>query len=318
VIDGQQRRVGKKVGGTLVQGLLYRNGLVPVAEFDGAGGLVARFVYGTRAYVPDYLVKDGSTLRLVTDQLGSIRLVIDATSGAIMQRMEYDAFGRVLTDTNPGFQPFGFAGGLYDAATGLVRFGARDYEPTIGRWTAQDPLRFASGDTNLYGYVMNDPVNAVDPTGHGPPAGVMVGFQIGGALKWFGGEAGFGLFVDVNGQASFFGTYGHGPALGLGIGASGVLGWVDNPDAFWGPAFEYGVNIPGVAFPWPSGLSFSSAPDPDDPQCSSGLERAYGESVSAGVSIGVDVHFFKTNTIKIGGVDLKKEHFNFLMIRSLM
>ena len=61
--------------------------------------------------------------------------------------------------------PFGFAGGLHDRTTGLVRFGARDYDPSIGRWTARDPIDFGGGDTNLYGYVMNDPVNWVDPGG---------------------------------------------------------------------------------------------------------------------------------------------------------
>jgi len=39
--------------------------------------------------------------------------------------MDYDAFGRVLNEVNPGFQPFGFAGGLYDDDSGLVRFGVR-------------------------------------------------------------------------------------------------------------------------------------------------------------------------------------------------
>jgi len=67
--------------------------------------------------------------------------------------------------TNPGFQPFGFAGGLYDPDTGLVRFGARDYDPEIGRWLTKDPIRFAGGDINLYGYVFNDPVNRFDSTG---------------------------------------------------------------------------------------------------------------------------------------------------------
>ena len=71
----------------------------------------------------------------------------------------------MLLDTNPGFQPFGFAGGLYDRDTGLVRFGARDYDPDTGRWTAKDPILFAGGDANLYGYVQNDPVNWVDPFG---------------------------------------------------------------------------------------------------------------------------------------------------------
>ena len=71
----------------------------------------------------------------------------------------------MISDTNAGFQPFGFAGGLYDVQTGLVRFGARDYDAVTGRWTAKDPIRFDGGDTNLYGYVVNDPVNLIDPNG---------------------------------------------------------------------------------------------------------------------------------------------------------
>jgi len=46
-----------------------------------------------------------------------------------------------------------------------VRFGARDYDPQTGRWTAKDPIRFLGDDTNLYGYVVSDPVNRFDPSG---------------------------------------------------------------------------------------------------------------------------------------------------------
>jgi RHS repeat-associated protein len=43
--------------------------------------------------------------------------------------------------------------------TKLVRFGARDYNPSVGRWTAKDPILFNGGDTKPYGCVLNDPVN---------------------------------------------------------------------------------------------------------------------------------------------------------------
>jgi RHS repeat-associated protein len=156
------------VNGTLVQGFLYQSSLAPVAELDGANVLVSRFVYGSRDNVPDYMIKGGATYRIITDHLGSPRLVIDVNSGAVVQRMDYDEFGVVLMDTNPGFQPFGFAGGLYDKDTGLVRFGARDYDSQTGRWTAKDPILFNGGDTNPYGYVLEDPVNRFDRNGQDP------------------------------------------------------------------------------------------------------------------------------------------------------
>jgi RHS repeat-associated protein len=109
--------------------------------------------------------KGGKTYRIVSDQNGSVRLVIDADTGNVAQQMEYDTWGQVTTDTNHGFQPFGFAGGLYDPDTRLTRFGARDYDAETGRWTAKDPILFWGGDSNLYGYVLQDPVNGMDPLG---------------------------------------------------------------------------------------------------------------------------------------------------------
>jgi RHS repeat-associated protein len=71
-----------------------------------------------------------------------------------------------LSDSNEAFKvPFGFAGGLYGADTKLIRFGYRDYDAHTGKWTAKDPIGYAGGDSNLYGYVLNDPVNLVDPLG---------------------------------------------------------------------------------------------------------------------------------------------------------
>jgi len=165
IVDGQNRRIGKKVNGVLVQGFLYENQLNPIAELDGAGNVVSRFVYASGGNVPDYMVRGGNTYRIITDHLGSPRLVINVATGAVLQRMDYDEFGNVILDSNPGFQPFGFAGGLYDRDTKLLRFGGRDYDAELGRWTARDPILFAGGDTNLYGYVMNDPINFKDSSG---------------------------------------------------------------------------------------------------------------------------------------------------------
>jgi hypothetical protein len=48
---------------------------------------------------------------------------------------------------------------------GLVRFGARDYDPETGRWTAKDPIGFDGGDSNLYAYVFNEPITRIDADG---------------------------------------------------------------------------------------------------------------------------------------------------------
>jgi RHS repeat-associated protein len=164
LIDGKNRRIGTKVDGVLVQRFVYLGGLAPIAELDENGAVTTQYVYGSGVNVPDYFVRGGVVYRVFTDHLGSVRYVVDAATGEVVQRMEYDSFGRVTLDTNPGFQPFGFAGGLYDRQTGLVRFGARDYDVEIGRWTTKDPIGF-SGGLGIYTYVGNDPVNLFDPGG---------------------------------------------------------------------------------------------------------------------------------------------------------
>lgn len=168
VIDAQNRRVGKKMNGAMQQAWLYSDQLRIAAELDASGTVVSRFVYGTRSNTPDYMVRGGVAYRVISDPLGSPRLVVRASDGVIMQRVDYDEFGNVLSDTNPGFQPFGFAGGLYDRDTRLVRFGARDYDPHAGRWTTKDPVMFDSSGTNVYEYASSDPINLFDPTGLDP------------------------------------------------------------------------------------------------------------------------------------------------------
>ncbi len=185
LIDGQNRRVGRKLNGAVTHRWLYQNQLNPVAEFDSAGNLVSRFVYGSRSNVPDYLVKGGSVYRLITDHLGSVRAAVDTATGGVAQWVSYDAWGNVLAGSGAGFQQFGFGGGITDSSTGLVRFGARDYDPSVGRWTAKDPIGFGGGSLGLYTYTENDPVNRIDPSGRFLIPGAVVGGIAGAAISGF-------------------------------------------------------------------------------------------------------------------------------------
>ncbi len=165
LVDGRNRRIGKKINGALVQGFLYGSQLQILAELDSTNTVVSRFVYAGGGNVPNYMIQGAVTYRIITDHLGSPRLVVSTATGAIVQRMDYDEWGNVINDTKPGFQPFGFAGGLCDRATKLTRFGTRDYDGASGRWTTKDPLQYASKDSNFYSYVAGNHVDSRDETG---------------------------------------------------------------------------------------------------------------------------------------------------------
>ena len=137
--------------------------------------LTHRFVYLPGERVPEYVLISGRDVwspdgedhiyKIITDERGSVIQLIDAESGYAAQENTYDAFGRLMSSTNPFIQPIGFAGGFTLLGPNLVRFGARDYDPETGRWTSKDPIGFGGGDTSLYGYVLGDPINWTDFSG---------------------------------------------------------------------------------------------------------------------------------------------------------
>ncbi|MCK0536741.1 Lcl domain-containing protein [Alcanivorax quisquiliarum] len=219
VIDGQNRRIGKKVNGSLTHGFLYQDQLNPIAELDGNGNVISHFIYADQPNVPAYMIKDGNTYQIISDHLGSPRLVLDVATGQVAQRLEYDVWGNITQDTNPGFQPFGFAGGIYDQHTQLTRFGARDYDAHSGRWTAKDPIGFAGGDSNMYGYVVNDPVNFLDPEGEAVM--IFAGAVIGAA----GGLIGT-LISNPNASGKEIAASMFAGALTGGFAGAGILGSV--------------------------------------------------------------------------------------------
>ena len=145
-------------------GYLYDPAGNVVAETDGSGAVVMQFGYDDLGHLA-IVQRGGTTYRVLTDATGSPRFVINTSSGTVVDAITYDAWGRITSESAPGTIPFGFAGGLADPDTGLVHFGARDYDPTTGTWTGPDPIQFAGGGPNLYQYAGSDPVNIVDPSG---------------------------------------------------------------------------------------------------------------------------------------------------------
>jgi RHS repeat-associated protein len=99
------------------------------------------------------------------DQVGTPKVVVNA-DGVVVDKLDYDSYGKLVSESDPTFGlAIGFAGGLADPVTKLVRFGFRDYDPASGRFTAQDPLLFAGDSSNFYAYSGDDPVGGTDPSG---------------------------------------------------------------------------------------------------------------------------------------------------------
>ena len=151
------------------------------------------------------LERNGTTYYVGSDQVGSPRVVFTA-DGTVAKRIDYDAFG-AATDQHPAFWlPIGFAGGLSDPDTGLVRFGLRDYDPAAGRFTAKDPSFFEGSPGNLYGYAGSDPISMRDPSGL---------FCIGATL--YDGVGGGGQYCRKNGKSSICAEVGVGVGGGVAV-----------------------------------------------------------------------------------------------------
>jgi RHS repeat-associated protein len=121
------------------------------------------------------MVRGGVTYAYVKNHLGTVKLVVNAVTGAVVQRIESDAWGNVLSDSNPGFQPFIFAGGVFDNDTRLTHFGFRDYDSSSGSWLSPEPMlqdpSWVKGEAQegfsapIYAYARNNPLRYIDPTG---------------------------------------------------------------------------------------------------------------------------------------------------------
>jgi RHS repeat-associated protein len=120
---------------------------------------------------------DGEVLWALTDNLGSVRDVVDSNGDARIHR-HFDPFGKIIEETHyngsgavvtvgSGYvdEAFAFTGRYFDVDRRLQNNLYRWYDPSVGRWLSEDPIGFAGGDENLYGYANNSPTGFVDSDG---------------------------------------------------------------------------------------------------------------------------------------------------------
>ncbi len=140
------------------------------ADLDATGNVIARYLFGQgldsniARWRPAGQPAAGTAWYL-TDHLGSVREIVDA-SGAVIDQIAYDSFGNILSETDPlAGDRYKFTGREWHPELNLYHYRARFYDSSSGRFLSEDPIGFAAGDTNLHRYVGNSPLTFVDPSG---------------------------------------------------------------------------------------------------------------------------------------------------------
>ena len=289
-------------------GLLYLGSLIyrktgSNISLESAGFAGGRFV--ARETLPG--VSSMVPMFHVTDHLGSVRAVVDGVSGEVVETNDYYPFGSrwnttaSLTDQSNRFRYNSKEeqSSLYPAsvrnAVSYIDYGARQYDPVVGRWFAQDPLSEKYYSISPYTFCANNPVRFVDPDGEaiGTLSGAILGAIFGGVNAYIKGEnVKKGI---VSGSISGAIT---GAAVDLAVASGGTLGIV------------FGASVIGGAVGGVTGDVIGAAVVNENITISDVIEAGYNGAVAGAVSgtISVGSHAISTTakgTIKglFGGVD---------------
>jgi RHS repeat-associated protein len=139
------------------------DGVNVLEEVDASSNVLARYVQGSGVDQPLGETRGGTPSYYQADGLGSITSLSNS-SAALTNTYSYDSYGNSTGSSGTTTNYYRYAGREFDSETGLYFNRARYYQPIIGRFLSEDPNRFASG-VNFYGYVENNPIGRVDPSG---------------------------------------------------------------------------------------------------------------------------------------------------------
>lgn len=154
---GRRMKIVEKTGATVnATRQFVWDGLTIVEELDSTGVLAKQFFAQGQVNGP-------TPLFYTRDHLGSVREIADST-GTLQTRYDYDPYGRRTVLSGTDVADFGFTGHFFHAPSGLHLAPYRDYAAEAGKWLNRDKLG-EQDSTNVFEYVLNNPINGTDPLG---------------------------------------------------------------------------------------------------------------------------------------------------------
>lgn len=190
-----------------------------VGEYDGGGNLLRRYVHGVDLKADDPIAwYEGSGFATANERFmrpdwqGSIAIVSDSAGANALAVNTYDEYGIPGSGNQGRFQ---YTGQAWQPDLGMYYYKARFYSPTLGRFMQTDPIGYAGGQTNIYAYVGDDPVDGTDPSGTIglPGEGCAAGDRASSSCKGLSGTV-----VDGGGnEGANAGKPGNQPDAGKGV-----------------------------------------------------------------------------------------------------
>lgn len=157
--DALGRRSSKTVNGDTTKHIW--SGSEIVEDTDADGGVKAKYYRGINPVATVTKTAGEATVYYYRyDEKGSVTSM--SGSGGIALSYEYDAFGNQTEAEGDVYNPYRYTGEYYDEETGFVYLRNRYYDPSIGRFTQEDP---AKDGANWYVYCGNNPITFIDPSG---------------------------------------------------------------------------------------------------------------------------------------------------------
>jgi RHS repeat-associated protein len=161
--DALGRRMSKEVNGEVRQ--FRYDGQSLIFEMNGNDSVIANYTFGPAIDDPLSMNKNGNNYYYVKDGLNSVAALTDSI-GNVKHEYKYEVFGKIVEESGDTIEnPFTYTSREREKENSVYYYRARTYDPILGRFSQEDPIRFSGSDVNFYRYVFNNPLNAFDPLG---------------------------------------------------------------------------------------------------------------------------------------------------------